>query len=503
MVGDTVKIVKGELAKKGILKGSQVAADAVATTFGPYGNNVAITMKYNVPVITSDGARVASYIKLEDPVQNVAAQLINQAAAETAKVAGDGTTSTTILTAVLVEKAYDYLSEAKNNSMQLRRDLKNAETLLLDKLRLISTAVTEKDIKNIAMVACNSDEDMANLVTEAFKVVGENGVVTVTDSRSYTTSMDATDGIKLDRSHIIPSLSNGELTVKHKDCKIAVLDLDITTQSEALHLLGLQESLNGPLLIICNDLTGSAAEIISFNKAKYKLPIEVIRAPFISEARKEACIDLSIVTGAKLLAKYEGWSVEDLEPSYLGSCENLEITNKETNIIGRLGSQDNIDKRVQFYNDKIESDKEGLAENYKKRLAFFTSGAAVIYVGGVNESEVGEKKDRLDDTIRAVRSAMSDGYVIGGCLTYRSLATFLRDKHKTEANDVLADSLDEVINALLENSNGFVEEEAHYQSVIDNNIVDPTLVIKSTIQNAIGAAIALFTTECVIVRIED
>lgn len=501
MVGDTVDIVKGEAVIKGLLEGSRLTADAVATTFGPYGNNVAITMKYNVPVSTNDGARVASYIKLKDPVQNVAAQLINQSASETAKVAGDGTTSTTIFTATLVKNAFKYL-KAGSTSMQLRRDFKIAEALLLEHLRMISTAVAEKDIKSIAMVACNSDEEMADLVTEAFKIVGENGVVTVTDSRSYTTSMDATDGIKLDRSHIIPSLSNGELSVKHKDCAIAVLDLDITTTNDALHILGLQESLGGPLLIICNDLTGSAAEIISFNKAKYKLPIEVIRAPFISEARKEACIDLAIVTGAKLLAKYEGWSVEDLAIEHFGSSENVELTNKETNIIGRLGNQEDIDKRVQFYTDKIEADKEGLAENYKKRLAFFTSGAAVIYVGGVNESEIGEKKDRLDDTIRAVRSAMSDGYVIGGCLTYHALASYLRDNHSTPANLIMADSLDEIINVLLGNS-GCVTYDEHYESVIKNTILDPTLVIKSTIQNAIGAAIVLFTTNCVIIRIEE
>ena len=499
MVGDYVTILKGKEAHIKLLEGSNEAASAVSTTFGPYGRNVAITMKYNVPSVTKDGATVAGFIKLKDKAQNVAAQLINQAANETAKVAGDGTTSTTVLTAGLVDKAFA-LIEGGVQPMQLKRELLAAQELVLEHLKSLSTAVGSKNIKSIALVACNGDEEIAEMVTKAFNIVGVDGHVTVSDSRSYETTMDATDGIKLDRSHILPSLAMGRSVVRHKDCRIAVLDMDITSAEDALVILGVQEQLNTPLLIICNDLTGSAAEVIAFNKEKYNIDIEIIRAPFIAEARKEACIDLACVAGATLLSKNAGWEVSDFLPTHCGLSKSVEMTLKETNIIGRLGDEGAIAERITFYEDKIKSDKEGLASNYKKRLAFFTSGAAVIYVGGSNETEIGEKKDRFDDTIRAVRSAMEEGFVIGGGLTYLQLAHPIIGE--SNGSDILAIAFTNLVETILSNS-GIITKEEHIKNVKELDIIDPTLVVKSTVVNAIGAAIMIFTTDCIIIREED
>jgi chaperonin GroEL len=501
MVGDSVTILKGKEVHAKLLKGSKEAADAVSTTFGPYGRNVAITMKYNVPSVTKDGATVAGFIKLKDPAENVAAQLINQAANETAKVAGDGTTSTTILTSELIHAAFK-LIETGEQPMQLKRELISVQETVLQHLETLSKPVTEANIKSIALVACNGDEEIATIVTEAFKVVGMDGHVTVADSRSYETTMDATDGIKLDRSHILPSLAIGRTLVRHKNCKIAVLDMDITSLEDALTILKVQEELGVPMLVICNDLTGTAAEVIAFNKEKYKIDVEFIRAPFIAEARKEAMIDLSCVAGATLLSKNAGWEVTDFLPTHCGNSDSVEMTLKETNIIGRLGDKDAIAERVKFYEDKIKNDKEGLVANYKKRLAFFTSGAAVIYTGGSNETEVGEKKDRLDDTIRAVRSAMEEGFVLGGGLTYMTLAEKLIDKDLPAGSNILGMSLLQLMQRILDNS-GIITADEHKQNVIDLDVIDPTLVIKSTIINAIGAAIMIFTTDCIIIREED
>lgn len=499
MVGDTVDILKGDVVHARLLEGSKEAANAVSTTFGPYGRNVAITMKYNVPMVTKDGATVAGFIKLKDPVKNVAAQIINQAANETAKVAGDGTTSTTVLTNLIVERSFKAI-KAGIQPMQLRRDLESAKLFVLQELSKLSNEVTQANVFDIAMVACNADTDMANMVTEAFKTVGVDGLVTVTDSRQGKTFMDATEGIKLDRSHIIPTLANGQNVIKHKDCRVAVLDLDIKSATDAMHILAIQEQLNQPLLIICNDLVDSAAEIISFNKGKYKIPLEIIRAPFIAEARKAACIDLACVTGSTLLDKAAGWSITDLNTEHCGSTNSVEITSKETNIIGRLGNPEEMQERITFYNEKIATDTEGLTENYKKRLAFYTSGAAVIYVGGVNETEIDEKKHRFDDTIRAVRSALSNGYVIGGGLTYAALA--LSIDAKNDADFILKESLYNIVKVILTNS-GIITEAEHSKNVQKGNIIDPTLVISSTIGNAVGAATMIFTTDCVIIRNEE
>lgn len=500
MVGDSVTILKGKEVHTKLLEGSRKAAEAVSTTFGPYGRNVAITMKYNVPSVTKDGATVAGFIKLKDPAENVAAQLIKQAANETAKVAGDGTTSTTVFTSTLIRKAFELIANGVQ-PMQLKRELQAAQLIALKKLETLSTPVTESNIKPIAMVACNGDEEMADIVTEAFRIVGMDGPITVTDSRSYDTTMDATDGIKLDRSHILPVLANGRSVVKHKDCRIAVLDMDITTAEDALHILRVQEELKAPLLVICNDLLNTAAEVIAFNKEKYSCNVEFIRAPFIAEARKEACIDLACVAGATLLSKNAGWEVSDFSEAHCGFSDTVEMTLKETNIIGRLGDKEEIAKRVEFYEDKIKNDKEGLVANYKKRLAFFTSGAAVIYVGGVNETEIGEKKDRFDDTIRAVRSAMEEGFVPGGGMTYLQVL-IPPTETDTEGSKIFNDACQELLTVILENS-GIVTKEEHMKNVDILDIIDPTLVIKSTIINAIGAAIMIFTTDCIIIREED
>lgn len=502
MVIETCKVLKGKEVHKKLLKGSNEIAKAVSTTFGPYGKNVAITMTYNLPHVTKDGATVARNIKLEDRIENVAAQIINQAASKTAEVAGDGTTSTTILANALVEFAFKGI-EKGFQPMEIRNKLREYETTLLAFLKNpdISTEVTNNNIKNIALVACNGDDFIAQLVTDAFLLIGEHGIITVSDSRSYDTTMDTTEGIKLDRSHIIPALNNGKGITKHKECSVVVTNLDIKTDKEALTLLLLQEEIQKPLLIICNDLVGKAAEIITYNKIERNIPIEVIRAPFIAEAREEALTDLATITGATLLDRNSGWTITQCGAAHLGECDSLEITLKETNIIGRKGDPEKIKERIEYYHNKIKDDKEGLKDNYKKRLAFFTSGAAVIYVGGANEVEVQEKKDRLDDTIRAVRSAFAEGYVRGGAFTYSTLSSLLHDCSKITEDKIsyiMEFSLNRLLATLLENSNNTISIEKHMENVVKGNIIDPTLVIKSTIQNAIGAAIMIFTTDCVI-----
>lgn len=502
MVRETCKIIKGEEVHEKLLKGSAEIAKAVSTTFGPYGKNVTITMLYNPPHVTKDGATVARSIKLEDPSENVAAQIINQAAAKTAEIAGDGTTSTTILANSLVHMAFNLIKKGER-PMIIKNYLKEAEVKLLKYLSNLSTKTEHKDIYNIALVACNGDTDIAKLVTEAFTIIGENGLVTVSDSRNYDTTLDTTEGIKLDRSHIIPGLNNGKNYNRHKDCAILVTNLDLSTEFDAIRILQVQEASTKPLLVICNDLTGKAAEILTYNKLERNVPIEVIRAPFIADARQEACVDLSIVTGATFIDKTSGWHIKDVNIDHLGNSDSVEITLKETNILGRLGDSEKIKSRIEYYNTKIKEDKEGLKENYKKRLAFFTSGAAVIYIGGSNEIEVQEKKDRFDDTIRAVRSALAEGYVLGGSLTYLKIGSQLHEEDPGNLSQMVHSCLNNIVRKLLSNSNDTIKYEDHVNAVKAHNIIDPTLVIKSTIQNAIGAAIMIFTTDCIIIKNES
>jgi len=509
-IRETSRIVKGKEVKEKLLKGSIDTADAVSTTFGPYGTNVAITKIYNPPHITKDGVTVAEAINLRDPIEDVAAQTIKGAAEETAKIAGDGTTGTSVLSAALIKLASEYLEEHPEKTSEYRRQLEAASKVAVTAVRSLATPTTDKDIYNVALVACNGDSEMAGLVQEAFSIIGKEGIVTVTDSKSYITSLDATKGVKLDRSHIIPSLANGKTLVRHKECRILVTDLDVTTQEDALAVIHLQKELGSPILVICNDLTGVAATIIQHNKTNFDLPIEFIRAPFIADARKEAVEDLAIVTGAKAITSKVGWtSLKSITASHLGSSEMVEISTKETNIIGRKGEEDVVHARIQYYQDKIDQDKEGLAGNYKKRLAMLSAGAAVIYVGGSNEIEVKEKKDRLDDTIRAVRSALEEGVVPGGTMTYVEVACQLHDLSSANSDIPmlhLSIALKSLTEALLSNGNIPFNGEnlaTLEEQVKRDSILDPALVLTSTLQNAVGAAGVIFTTNCVIIKDDE
>tara|TARA_R110000744_G_scaffold87840_2_gene171413 strand:- start:14351 stop:15871 length:1521 start_codon:yes stop_codon:yes gene_type:complete len=506
MVRETSEVIKGKQVQEKLLAGSQTIFDAVSTTFGPFGRNVAITKIYNDAHITKDGVTVAQSISPLDPVENVATQIIRQAAAKTAEIAGDGTTSTTILTRYIVEEGFKVLNDNKTiSTTEIKTRIDSIVRALLEYVdNSMRKNIELEDIKDVALVACNGDDEIAQLVSDAFNTIGKDGIVTVFDSRSYDTTLDATDGIKLDRSHILPILSNGKTKIEHKDCKILTTDMKITTQTDAVELITLQEACAGPLLVICEDITEQAAGIIAYNKETNGSMIEIIRAPFIADARLEALEDLSIATGSVFISKKKGWNWAAVSVEALGSSDRVIITLQETTIIGRKGDKELIEGRKLYYADKIADDKEGLAANYKKRLAMLSAGAAVIYVGGASEAEVKEKKDRFDDTIRAVKSALDQGVVRGGCMAYEELVDMLGNYDASPAYSILTKSLSMLWKTLC--SNGDLEGEDIIklkEKLMRSSIVDPALVIKSTITNAVSAANMLFTTNCVVIKKEE
>jgi len=507
MVRETCEVIKGKEVQDKLLAGSETIFNAVSTTFGPFGRNVAITKVFNDAHITKDGVTVAQSVNLEDPVENVAAQVIRQAAAKTAEIAGDGTTSTTILTRFLVEHGFNTLNSNKTlSTTQVKNSMnKIVESLLKHLDDNLIKQIGLDDIKSVAMVACNGDEYIANLVTKAFQTIGVDGIVSVFDSRSYDTTLDATEGIRIDRSHITPILGEGKIKVDHKNCRILTMDLKITTATDAVEIVKLQEACGGPLLIICEDITEQAASTIAYNNETNGTMIEIIRAPFIADARTEALQDLAIATGSVFVSRKKGYGMRDITTGMLGMSDAVTITLQETTIIGRLGEKEAIADRVKYYQEKISDDKEGLAANYKKRLAMLSAGAAIIYVGGANEAEVKEKKDRLDDTIRAVKSALDQGVVKGGCIAYETLVhegkkMFTEDE---VAYPIIFNSMSMLWTTLCENGE-LDEGEASLLKLelVENSIADPALVIKSTIINAVSAANMLFTTDCVVIKKE-
>lgn len=497
---ESTDIVKGLEVKEGLSVGSNKIAQAVKTTFGPFSSNVAITKFFNVPHVTKDGVTVTNSINLEDPIENVACQIIKQAAQKTAEVAGDGTTSTTLLANSIIQIAL----QLNINKLLLKSSLLELYKEIEVFIKKRSKEVKKEDLYYVAKVASNGDEFISKLVSDTFNVIGKEGTITVLDSKNYETKVDITEGIKLDRGFIDSSFTLNGNKVTYEDPMILSTDLDLSTLEDAMYILNLQQESKRPLLVICNDIHKKAIEIIAYNKRMNNIAVEVIRAPNIAEARKEALKDIAIITGGFFLSKDAGFSIRDVNVKQLGSCDSFSISVTETVIIGRHGNPDSIKERISYYREKIKEDKLGVKANYEKRLAMFNSGAAIIWVGGTNETEVQEVKDRLDDTIRAVRSSLIEGVVSGGTTMYMELAKFLEDKNSIReisqyGKYVLKESFHELTFEFLKNQNELNRENIQ-EYVLENKILDPTIVLLKSIQNAIGAASMVFITECVIIK---
>lgn len=503
MVREVCEIYTGVILQERLKAGAFKTAETVETTYGPAGRNVAITKFFNPPHITKDGVSVVNEINLKDPLEDISAQLIKQGARKTAEIAGDGTTSTSLLTNYLVQKAFETLNAEDITVTQLRKQLEEAATELVQKIKSSSEEITEADIYKVAMVSSNGDEEIAQLITDAYKTVGKGGVISVVDSGGYESSMRATDGIRLERSHIRPVFSLGRSKVEHKKCSILVTDLTLKGSMDALQIIAIQETCQNPLLIICEDVDDVFSQVIAYNKEENSYPIEIIRAPFIAEARAEGLQDIAIATGATFISRKQGWNLSAVKGVNLGLAEKVEITAKETYIIGRLGSEQDIENRITYYKNKIAEDTEGLTPNYEKRLAILSAGAAVLQIGGSNATEIKEKKDRADDTKRAVESALKSGIVPGGTLAYQYFRMLYKD---TESRSLGANVLHSAINDLTElfKENLDIEETKDLEDlVVENDIFDPTLVVTSTITNAVGAAVMIFSTEAAVVKQEN
>jgi chaperonin GroEL len=507
MVRETSTIFGKEVVEEKLKAGAIKIASVVGSTLGPYGTNVALTKVFNVPHITKDGVTVAHGVNLEDPIENVASETIKNAAKQTANVAGDGTSSTTIFAAKLFKEILEATSGMKISD--IKSAIEKHRDIAINIVNDIKTEIaSSEDVYNIAKVASNNDDNISQLVTDAFDKIGKHGVITVTESKSYKTFIDTTDGIKLDRSHIATSLI--EKNKEEYDApRILVTNFKFSNQKDGLALVNLQEACNSPLLVICEDLEKEALEIVTYNKRIQKLPILVIRNPFIAEARKEASKDLAIATGATFIEKEAGWAITDFNPGILGSADKAVVTLKETNIIGRKGNPEVIAERVAFYEQKIKEDYEGLSENYKKRLAYFNGGAAVIYVGGSNEIEVQELKDRLDDTIKAVKAAFEDGYVSGAGQTYFEIVKHFKDTKNTLSN-CFCKALLEIPATLVNNKLQTTREEFSFttyeeflEEEVSSNVIDPASVITNVIRNGVAAALMLTSTKMVIVKKEE
>jgi len=504
VIREVSEVITGPEVSEKLKKGSGILKHAVATTFGPFGRNVGITKVFNPPHVTKDGVTVAHAItSLKDPVMNLACQTVKEAAKETAKKAGDGTSSTVIVANSLIQNGFFLIDEGAIRPIALKRELDallpNIEKFIDSKTKKVTT---NEEIYEIAMVSSNNHSDISRMVTDAYGIIKQNGIVKVKSSNNERTFTELVDGIKIEQSHISSTLASGNKT-EYKDPKILVTDFKFKGYDEMDYVIRAAKEANSPLLIICQELDDKAVESLIWARDNKVVDISVIGAPFVAEARREVLEDIAIATGATLLSTKAGWSPKSIDAKYhLGTADSVEITARDTNIIGRHGDKEAIDKRVAYYKGKIKEDTDGLKDNYKKRLAVLNAGSAVIYVGGNNPVEVMEKRDSIDDTVRAVQAALEFGIVDGGGKTYKDISdNVLGD---SVAEGLLSDALCSVTKNILWNGELDDDEEGirKFHASL-KTIKDPALVVKTTIKNAIAAASMVLTTDCVIHQIEE
>jgi len=498
------KIFNSDEARDSLIAGANKIALAVTTTLGPWGKMVALQRQYNPPHVTKDGITVANDIILEHPIENIAAQILKEASRKTALEAGDGTTTTILLANELVKLGFPLVD--KYGARNVASTLNETVEFLITKLKEYSTEVsTDDQIKNVALISSNGDEEIANIVTEAFKLLGKEGQVLVRDGNSYNSRVEITKGLLFDKSFPSPVFhkTDGSKTLI-KDCRVLVTDLNLNTPQDSWFLTQLQEEINAPLIVICNDISEIALEVLVY---AYKRGSQVypLRAPFIAVAKEEGLLDISIATGSTFLSGKEGFNLDECDAAHLGYAEVVEVDSKNTIILPLRDAVDNdlFEARVNYYQQKIVQDTDGLKPNYEKRLAMLNSGTAIIYVGGSSEVDIQEKKDRIDDTVCAVRSSLKAGFVVGGGFTYNKLAEGFSNRERDKwipslyAKRLLEEVLTAPANKIKENGN------IKTLTIDISKVIEPTFVVEQVIRNSVQAAIMIISTGAVVIDVDN
>ena len=512
-------------ARAKLKAGVDALANAVKTTLGPKGRNVVIGKKFGAPHITKDGVTVAKEIELKDPVENMGAQMVKEVASKTADIAGDGTTTATVLAQALVTAGLKNVT-AGANPIDLKRGIDKAVGHVVRELKNISQEVgsnTDK-IKQVATISANNDEMIGSLIAEAMKVVGNDGVITVEEAKGTVTEVKTVEGMQFDRGYLSPYfVTNQEkMTTEMDSPYILLVDKKISSMKELLPVLEPVVQSGQGLLIIAEDLDGDALGTLVVNRIRGALKIAAVKAPGFGEKRKEMLQDLAVLTGATVISEDMGLSLSDANMSHLGSAEKIEITKDKTTIINGNGETQLIHDRVSQIRTQIDqatSDYE--KEKLQERLAKLAGGVAVLYIGAPTETEMKEKKDRVDDALAATRAAVEEGIVPGGGVALIRCIAALDDVNTLNEDEKLGvaivrkslesplyqivanagDNSDMIVHFVKDNTGayGYNARTGEFGDMLEMGIIDPTKVTRTAIENAASIASMLLMTECVIV----
>jgi len=519
------EILFDEKAREKLKNGVDALANAVKVTLGPKGRNVVIGKKYGAPHITKDGVSVAKEIELKDPVENMGAQMVKEVASRTADIAGDGTTTATVLAQAIITAGLKNVT-AGANPMDLKRGIDKAVKVIVQELKKLSKEVgSDNDkIKQIASISANNDETIGTLIAEAMKVVGNDDVITVEEAKGIETEVKTVEGMQFDRGYLSPYfVTNPEKMIADlENPYILICDKKITSMKDLLPVLEPAAQSGRPLLIIAEDIDGEALTTLVVNRIRGSLKVAAVKAPGFGDRRKAMLEDLAILTGGQVISEEKGLSLETATLDMLGSAEKVEIDKDNTTIINGAGDKEAINGRVAQIRAQMETSTSDYdKEKMQERLAKLAGGVAVLYVGASSEVEMKEKKDRVEDALAATRAAVEEGVVPGGGVALlRTLKGLINLKgendDETTGIEIMRRAVEEPLRQIVKNAGsegavivqkvlegkddfGYNARTEKYENLLAAGVLDPTKVTRIAIENAASIASMLLTTECVIV----
>ena len=512
-------------ARERLKAGVDALANAVKVTLGPKGRNVVIEKKFGAPHVTKDGVSVAKEIELKDPIENMGAQMVKEVASKTADIAGDGTTTATVLAQAIITAGLKNVA-AGANPMDLKRGIDKAVKLVVSELQKLSQEVgSDNDkIKQIASISANNDETIGALIAEAMKVVGNDGVITVEEAKGTETDVKTVEGMQFDRGYLSPYfVTNTEKMISNlENPYILICDKKISSMKDLLPVLEPAAQSGRPLLIIAEDVDGEALTTLVVNRIRGSLKVAAVKAPGFGDRRKAMLEDIAILTGGQVISEERGLSLETATLDMLGNAEKVDIDKDNTTIVNGAGNKDEIQSRVGQIKAQMESSTSDYdKEKMQERLAKLAGGVAVLYVGAASEVEMKEKKDRVEDALAATRAAVEEGVIPGGGVAFIRATAALENfegvnEDETTGIAIVRRAIEEPLRQIVANAGvegaiivqkikegkddyGYNARTEVFENLLQAGVLDPTKVARIAIENAASIAAMLLTTECVIV----
>ncbi|MFA4858588.1 MAG: chaperonin GroEL [Candidatus Margulisiibacteriota bacterium] len=517
------QIIMGDEAWRLLEKGVSKVAEAVKATLGPRGRNVVLEKKWGSPTITNDGVTIAKEIDLEDPFENMGAQLLKEVASKTNDIAGDGTTTATLLGQIIFKEGLKNVV-AGTNPMAIKKGIQKAVEVAVAELKANSKPVESKEsIAQVASISANNDAEIGSLIANAMEKVGKDGVITVEESKGIETHLDVVEGMQFDKGYASPYMvtDRERMEAVLEDCMILITDKKITAIKDLLPTLEKVVEASKPLLIIADDIEGEALATIVVNKIRGTLNCVAVKAPGFGDRRKAMLEDIAILTGGEVVTEEKGLSLEKIDESLLGSAKKVIVKKEETTVIEGEGKKDTVKARIAQIKKEIElSDSSYDKEKLQERLAKLSGGVAIIKAGAATETELKEKKHRIEDALSATRAAVEEGIIAGGGTTFIHILPAIQRLEDATSGDekigvaIVKKALEEPLRQIAFNAGmegsivvekvktskglGFDAQKLEYTDMFKAGIVDPVKVTRSALQNAASIASMLLTTQVLI-----